>query len=137
MNSLPLNTKGAASEYLRSLKALASEIVNAMNAIADNSPEQVKASVSMQEMLCAEATTMANSLMELARVDASELEPAIKLDIKKTQEEVDGLIQRYRALLQHSEKSIAVLSTLCNSYGRGTSRGGYPVTAHQTWSCEV
>lgn len=137
MNSLPLNANGAASEYLRSLKALASEITNAMDAIAENAPDKVKASVAMQEMLCTEATAMANALMGLARADASQLGPAMTLEIKRTQQEVDGLMLRYRMLLEHSSKSIEVLSSLCNSYGAGSSRGAYPGMACRTWSCEV
>lgn len=130
-----------AATYLRQLQALAFEISVAMDAITRNAISSFQDSVAKQEMLCAVLVTMANSLMEQARVSRQPLlvlgDASVERKIRATSKAIRELNLEYAALLRHSGRSIALLVSLCRSHTGQHQEAGGARSKRQTWSCEM
>jgi hypothetical protein len=127
--------------YLQQLEDLISEMSNGMDAIASNSVDDLKRSVSCQEALCAgmAAATIAdgNRLRDLSHSALPLSEEGIELTIWKASNTIRQLNLQYDALLKQSSKTVSLLAALCDNHtGRATEQQSlWP--KQQTWSCEI
>jgi hypothetical protein len=119
---------GAAS-YLECLDKLRQEIAVSIGAIASNSLEHLRESVSNQEALCSRLHILimaAQSRQSFCPGPVSLKAPPTPIDreISEAWRKLNTSIVDYAALRRHSGKSIAILASLCRSY-----RGAFPFTA--------
>jgi hypothetical protein len=130
-----------ASAYLRQLQALACEISVAMDAIAANALPKLQESVANQEMLCASLATMVNTVSDDIR-SANQLplpgiDTEVEQKIRTTRRSILELNLQYAALLKHSSRTVALLSSLCRSHAGQIQEARGPRLKYQTWSCEM
>jgi hypothetical protein len=139
-HALPKRDQLAAT-YLQQLQALAFEITVATDAIAANALAKFQESVSKQEMLCATLAAMASTVSDGFRPsDQSSLpgiDPQVQSKIRAAHGSIRKLNLQYAALLKHSGRSIALLSSLCRSYTGQYQEARGPRSKRQTWSCEM
>ena len=130
-----------AADCLQQMQELAREISASMDAIASNAMPRFQESVATQEMLCSSISAMASTVCEgfgssvqpaLSGVDA-----AIESRIRAASKAICELNLQYAALLRHSGKSLAVLTTLYKSRTGQFQEARGPRLKHQTWSCEM
>jgi hypothetical protein len=123
-----------AAAYLAQLEGLSLEISAAMDAIAANALQKFQESVAKQEMLCFSLSEMANAV---AGPGPQFDDPATEQKIQAVSEAIRKLNLRYAALLKHSGRSIALLTSLCrNHLGQREEIHGSRFK-RQTWSCEM
>jgi hypothetical protein len=137
--ALPERDRLAAS-YLQQLQGLALEISAAMDAIATNALSRFQESVAKQEMLCFSLMQIANAVAKGSpsfREALSSYDPAADQEIQAASEAIRKLNLRYAALLKHSGRSIALLSSLCRNYLGQSQEVRGPRLKRQTWSCEM
>jgi len=142
MSEIVLSTRDQiAEDCLQQMQALAIEISVSMDAIVSNSMPAFQDSVARQEMLCSSVAGMANTVGGgfgtsiqpiISGVDAT-----IESKIRAASNELCELNLQYAALLRHSGKSLAVLTTLYKSRTGQFQEARGPRLKHQTWSCEV
>jgi hypothetical protein len=142
MNHEALQTRDqVAATYLQELQALAFEISVAMEAIAANTLPRFQASVAKQEMLCASLASMANRIGDGFRQNEKPLleciDATVEQKIKATSGAIRELNLQYAALLKHSGRSIALLTSLCRSHTGQFREARGTRLKHQTWSCEM
>jgi hypothetical protein len=130
-----------AAAYLRQLQALACEISVAMDAIAANALPRLQESVANQEMLCASLATMVNTVSEGVHSSDQPSLPNVDKDvdqkIRTTRRAILELNLQYAALLKHSSRTVALLSSLCRSHAGQIQEARGPRLKYQTWSCEM
>ena len=139
--AVPTRAKFAAA-YLQHLQELASEMDVAMAAIAGNALNTLEESVARQEMLCASLSSIVRAAGENLYITEDQLlppglDPAVAHKIRATSHAIQDLNLQYAALLQHSGKSIALLSALCKNHTGQTQEARGIRSKYQTWSCEM
>jgi hypothetical protein len=137
------------TEYLQLLRSLASEMEKAIQAIAHNALSDLEDSVASQQIMSARLLVLADeispslkshSTVSLADVDPG-VDPCVDQDVMH-QVQIAGdslqkLNRRYAALLQHSSRSLAQMTSLFNSYKGQIKEASGPGLKHQTWSCRM
>jgi hypothetical protein len=130
-----------AAEYLQSLRSLTGEIERAMQAIACNSLPTLQDSVANQQTLTARLGTLANDLcipLEAKSSIAREgMDENLMGQIHTAANKLQGLNLRYAALLKHASRSLALMTSLFDSFKGQFTEGSGPRLKHQTWSCQV
>jgi hypothetical protein len=130
-----------AANYLQEMQDLAFEITVAMNAISSNTLSEFQESVARQEMLCSSLASMARNKSEGFRSSEKPLhfsiDAGIELKIRAAGGAIRALNLQYAALLKHSGKTIALLSSLCRTHTGQFQEARGPRLKHQTWSCEM
>lgn len=130
-----------AATYLQEMQELAFEITVAMDAIANNTLSRFQESVARQEMLCASLASMANAVGEGLRSSEEQLRSSVDAGVESRIRAAGGAIRelnlQYAALLKHSGKTIALLSSLCRSRTGQFQEACGTRLKHQTWSCEM
>jgi len=130
-----------AATYLQEMQELAFEITVAMNAISSNTLSEFQESVARQEMLCSSLASMASNKREGVRSSEKPLhfsiDAGIELKIRAACGAIRALNLQYAALLKHSGKTIALLSSLCRTHTGQFQEARGPRLKHQTWSCEM
>jgi hypothetical protein len=127
--------------YLQQMQELAREITASMDAIAANAIPQFQESVARQEMLCSSLVAMAGAVGKGFHSSEQSLPSGkgteAELRIRAASKAIRELNLQYAALLRHSSRSIAVLTSLCRSYSGQFQEARGPRLKRQTWSCEM
>lgn len=130
-----------AAEYLQLLGSLARELERAMRAIAQNALPDLENSVSNQQALSSRLTELVNLIcVPLQAGDTSAqdgVDESLKGQIRSASDSLQMLNRRYAALLQHSSRSVALMTALFNSLKGQIQEAPGPRPKHQTWSCQV
>ena len=142
MNDHALATRDQlAAAYLQQMQALGHEISISMDAIAANALPTLQESIAKQEMLCAGLASMENAVSEGFRPSEqpsfSGIDIAVERRIGAARKALLDLNMKYAALLKHSGRTIALLSTLCKSHTGQFQEARGPRLKFQTWSCEM
>jgi len=134
-----------AAEYLQSLRSMTRELERAMQAIASNALPDLEESIDNQQLLSARIAGLANDLADTLCVPL-EQKPAIAVaaidedmakQIRTANDTLQKLNRRYAALLQHSSRSLALMSQLFSSFQGQFQEASGPRLKHQTWSCQM
>lgn len=135
--------------YQQQLEDLAAELQAGISAIESNSLPALESSIAKQELLCASlavsARTMGDRLRALNQPAPTALIPRenstdadVDRKILATTAAVQQLNLQYASLIQHSGRSIALLSSLCRSHkGQFPEARGTMVNGNSTWSCQM
>jgi predicted transcriptional regulator len=129
-----------AATYLLQLQDLASEISRAMESIATNALASFQESVARQEMLCHMIAGIANTIRGKVWSPEQRLvvsDRFLEARIHDTSESIRRLNLQYAALLHHSGRSIAMLTSLCQTHTGQYQEARGPRLKRQTWSCEM
>jgi 23S rRNA A2030 N6-methylase RlmJ len=130
-----------AAEYLQLLKSLAAELERAMQAIALNALPDLEESVASQQVLSARLTELVNEICVPLQADPSasqaRLDESVMLQIRAESDTLQKLNQRYAALLQHSSRSVALMTALFSSVNGQLKEASGPRLKYQTWSCQM
>jgi hypothetical protein len=133
--------EGVAAEYLQSLHWLTAELEKAMQAIAENALSDLEESIANQQVLSARLSKLANQmcipLETKASIAPAGLDEKLKQQIYSANESLQKLNHRYAALLQHSSRSVALMTSLFNSFKGQFQEASGPRLKHQTWSCQM
>jgi hypothetical protein len=143
--------KDNAAEYLQLLRSLAGEMEKAMQAITRNALPDLEESVSNQQTMSARLLVLADDLSgplktNPARSIPFSVTPArspINIDadmmqqVQAANESLQRLNRRYAALLEHSSRSVAMMSSLFGSVQGQFKEASGPRLKHQTWSCQM
>jgi hypothetical protein len=137
----PASRDQLAAAYLQQMQALGREISISMDAIGANALPTLQESIAKQEMLCASLACMANEVSEGFRTSEppsfSGIDSAVERKIGAARKALLDLNLKYAALLKHSGRTIALLSTLCKSHTGQFQEARGPRLKYQTWSCEM
>lgn len=141
------------TEYLQLLRSLASEMEKAIQAIAHNALSDLEDSVASQQIMSARLLVLADeispSLKSHSTVSPADVDPGVDPGVDPCvdqdvmhQVQIAGdslqkLNRRYAALLQHSSRSLAQMTSLFNSYKGQIKEASGPGLKHQTWSCRM
>jgi len=134
-----------AADYLQSLRSMTRELERAMQAIASNALPDLEESIDNQQLLSARIAGLANDLADTLCVPL-EQKPAIAVaaidedmakQIRTANDTLQKLNRRYAALLQHSSRSLALMSQLFSSFQGQFQEASGPRLKHQTWSCQM
>jgi hypothetical protein len=134
-----------AADYLQSLQSMTRELERAMQAIASNALPDLEESIDNQQLLSARLAGLANDLADTLCVPL-EQKPAIAVaaidedmakQIGTANDTLQKLNRRYAALLQHSSRSLALMSQLFSSFQGQFQEASGPRLKHQTWSCQM
>ena len=130
-----------AAEYLLLLRSMTGELERAMQAIARNALPDFEESIDSQQVLSARLARLAEELCAPLNARTSIASAAMDKDmmreIRSADETLQGLNQRYAALLQHSSRSIALMASLFSSFQGQFQEASGPRSKHQTWSCQM
>ena len=148
--------KDNAAEYLQLLRSLASEMEKAMQAITQNALPDLEESVSNQQMMSARLLVLAETLsgplksnpvrpnpITASLVAVNPVRSSINIDadmmqqVRVANESLQKLNRRYAALLEHSSRSVAMMSSLFGSLQGQFKEASGPRLKHQTWSCQM
>jgi hypothetical protein len=142
MNSAGVQDRNQkAAEYLQLLKLLSEELEKAMQAIARNALSDLEESVASQQVLSARLTALVNEIC--APLEAGPSGPQARLDesvmqqIHAESDTLQKLNRRYAALLQHSSRSVALMTALFSSVNGQLKEASGPRLKYQTWSCQM
>jgi hypothetical protein len=143
--------KDNAAEYLKLLRSLAGEMERAIGAITHNALAELEESVSNQQTMSARLLVLAGALsgplksnpvrsnprpatpeQSAGNIDAEMIE-----QILVANESLQKLNRRYAALLEHSSRSVALMSSLFGSLQGQFKEASGPRLKHQTWSCQM
>jgi len=137
----PASRDQLAAAYLQEMQALAREISISMDTIAANALPKLQDSIAKQEMLCSSLACMAHAVSDGFKPSAqpyfSGIDAAVEKKIGATRKTLLDLNLKYAALLKHSGRTIALLSTLCKSHTGQFQEARGPRSKYQTWSCEM
>ena len=137
----PASRDQLAAVYLQQMQSLACEISISMDAIAANALPTLQESIAKQEMLCAGLASMVNAVSEGLRPSEqpafSGIDTAVEKKIGAARKTLLDLNLKYAALIKHSGRTIALLSTLCKSHTGQFQEARGPRLKYQTWSCEM
>jgi len=137
----PASRDQLAAAYLQQMQALGREISISMDAIGANALPTLQESIAKQEMLCASLACMANEVSEGFRTSEppsfSGIDSAVERKIGAARKALLDLNLKYAALLKHSGRTIALLSTLCKSHTGQFQEARGSRLKYQTWSCEM
>ena len=143
--------KDNAAEYLELLRSLAGEMERAIEAITHNALSDLEESVSNQQTISARLLVLAGALsgplksnpVRSNRVASSPARSASNIDadmieqVLVANESLQKLNRRYAALLEHSSRSVALMSSLFSSLQGQFKEASGPRLKHQTWSCQM
>ena len=143
--------KDNAAEYLQLLRSLASEMEKAMQAITQNALPDLEESVSNQQMMSARLLVLAEALsgplkfnsVKSIPIAANPVRSSMNIDadmmqqVQVANESLQKLNRRYAALLEHSSRSVAMMSSLFGSLQGQFKEASGPRLKHQTWSCQM
>ena len=153
--------KDNAAEYLQLLRSLAGEMEKAMQAMTQNALPDLEESVSNQQMMSARLLILAETLsgplktnpirpnpvaaspvsMDLVVTHSSRSSGNMDADmmqqVQAANESLQKLNRRYAALLEHSSRSVAMMSSLFGSLQGQFKEASGPRLKHQTWSCQM
>jgi hypothetical protein len=137
----PQIRNGKAGDYLHLLRALALELERAMTAIAANDLPELEDSVSNQQELSARLTLLAESWRTSLTSDHAAwvdgVDASLRQQIRGAAGELQKLNLRYSLLLQHSSRSIALMTSLFRSFRGQLQEAPGAGLQQQTWSCHV
>lgn len=137
----PQTRTGQAGDYLHLLRALALELERAMTAIAANDLPELEDSVANQQELSARLTVIADawrtSLTSDCAVWADGVDSSLRRQIGNAAGELQQLNHRYSLLLQHSSRSVALMTSLFRSFRGQLQEAPGAGLQQQTWSCHV
>jgi hypothetical protein len=130
-----------AVEYLQLLRSMTGELERAMQAIARNALPELEESIDSQQVLSARLAKLADDLcvpLQTKPVIArTKIDEDMMRQIRSADETLQRLNQRYAALLQHSSRSVALMTSLFSSFQGQFQEASGPRLKHQTWSCQV
>jgi hypothetical protein len=143
--------KDNAAEYLQLLRSLAGEMEKAMQAMTQNALPDLEESVSNQQMMSTRLLVLAEALSGPLKsnpaksipVAANPVRPSMNIDadmmqqVQLANESLQKLNRRYAALLEHSSRSVAMMSSLFGSLQGQFKEASGPRLKHQTWSCQM
>jgi hypothetical protein len=143
--------KDNAAEYLQLLRSLAGEMERAIGAIRHNALAELEESVSNQQSMSARLLVLAGALSGPLKSNPAKSSPrpaapaqsASNVDadmieqILVANESLQKLNRRYAALLEHSSRSVALMSSLFGSLQGQFKEASGPRLKHQTWSCQM
>jgi hypothetical protein len=130
-----------AAEYLQALRSMTAELERAMQAIAHNALSDFEDSIDSQQVLSARLARLADELSRplekqsaIARVP---MEDDMMRQINTAGDTLQRLNRRYAALLQHSSRSVALMTSFFSSFHGQFQEASGPRLKHQTWSCQM
>jgi len=130
-----------AGEHLRLLRSLASELERAMDAMCRNDLEELEDSVANQQELSQELSQLASELGSSASASSPTPSQSTDCDLMSEIHTAAGELQRlnfrYSVLLQHSSRSVALMTSLFTSFQGQLREASGPRLKHQTWSCQM
>lgn len=129
------------TNYLQYMQALRVEMATAMECIADSALTPLQECISRQEALCAELVLLVKALKpgtpSTALASPANVDPTMAVRVREAGESLRQTNLEYSALLKHSSRSLALLSSLCNTYTGQQQEARGPRSKYQTWSCEM
>jgi CTP-dependent riboflavin kinase len=112
-----------------------------MQAIAHNSLPDFEESIGSQQVLSARLAELADELCAPLKAKPTIIPAAIDEDMMHQIRTADGTLQRlnqrYAALLQHSSRSITLMTSLFSSFQGQLQEASGTRLKHQTWSCQM
>jgi uncharacterized phage infection (PIP) family protein YhgE len=130
-----------AAEYLQALRSMTRELERAMQAIAHNALPDFEESIDNQQVLSARLVQLADELSAPLAAQPAIARATMDKDIMQQIRTADGTLQqlnrRYAALLQHSSRSVALMTSLFSSFHGQFQEASGPRLKHQTWSCQM
>ena len=130
-----------AAEYLQLLGCLAGELERAMHAIAENALPDLEESVANQQDLSSRLTVLVNQICIPLEAEATGSQASVDQSligqIRSASDSLQHLNRRYAALLQHSSRSVALMTALFNSLRGQIQEASGPRLKYQTWSCQM
>jgi DNA anti-recombination protein RmuC len=130
-----------AAEYLQSLHDMAAELERAMQAIARNSLAEFEESIAVQQSLSERLTQLAAELSAPLETPAAGMNAQIDREMTNQIHDASTTLQRlnlrYAALLEHSSRSVALMTSLFRSFQGQFQEASGPGLKHQTWSCRM
>jgi hypothetical protein len=129
-----------AAEYLQSLHSLTMELERAMQAIAHNALSELEESVANQQVLSAQLGVLADELCVPLKASATRQTYADEDMMRRIHDaagKLEKLNRQYAALLKHSSRSVALMSSLFGSFQGQFQEASGPRLKHQTWSCQM
>lgn len=130
-----------AAEHLALLRALASELERAMGAIAANHLLELEDSIAQQQALSLRLSGLTGEpnrgapLKTLSAVEG--VDPGLRQQIRVAAAALDSLNRRYAVLLDHANRSVAMMVSLFRSFQGELGEGTGARMHHATWSCQV
>ena len=128
-------------EYLQSLRSLTHELERAMQAIAHNNLSELEESIESQQILSARLGELADDMCVPLEADPATSLPRLEDDlgqqIRSASASLQNLNLRYAALLKHSSRSLARMTSLFSSFQGHFQEASGPRLKHQTWSCQM
>lgn len=142
MNSAGVRDRNQnAAEYLQLLRLLSCELEKAMQAIALNALSDLEESVASQQVLSARLTALVNEICAPLEAGPSasqaRLDESVMQQIHAESDTLQKLNRRYAALLQHSSRSVALMTALFSSVNGQLKEASGPRLKYQTWSCQM
>jgi UV DNA damage repair endonuclease len=130
-----------AAEYLQALRSMTAELERAMQAIAHNALSDFEDSIDSQQVLGARLARLADELsvplQAQAAIVQAPVEEYIMRQIKTAGDTLQQLNRRYSALLQHSSRCVALMTSFFSSFHGQIQEASGPRWKHQTWSCQM
>jgi len=132
---------GKVEEYLQLLQSLACELERAIRAISTNTLPDFEESVSNQQELSRRLAGLASGLNNLENPDRKArpvaFEDGLMLQIQVASAALQSLNQRYGALIARSNRSVAMMVSLFNSFRGNLQEVSGTKPKLQTWSCQI
>jgi hypothetical protein len=134
---------GKAEEHLHLLQCLSAELERAMQAIARNAISDLEDSIATQEILTDRLSRLARELSAplAGETDpgpaASGIDDALLQQIHAASAALRRLNLRYSLLLQHSTRSVVMMTSLFTSLRGQFQEVSGPRWKQQTWSCRM
>ena len=130
-----------AGEHLELLRSLASELERAMDAMSRNDLPELEDSIANQQDISRQLSALADELSTSAQPTyPAPPQPAdsdLVREIRTATGDLQRLNFRYSILLEHSSRSVAMMTSLFTSFRGQLQEASGPRLKHQTWSCQV
>jgi hypothetical protein len=130
-----------AAEYLQALRSMTGELERAMQAIARNALTDFEESIDSQQVLSARLARLADdlsvSLQTQPAIARASMDEDMTRQIRSAGDTLQQLNRRYAALLQHSSRSVALMTSFFSSFHGQFQEASGPRLKHQTWSCQM
>ena len=130
-----------AAEYLQSLRLLTGELERAMQAIAHNAVAELEESIDSQQVLSARLAKLADALCvpleSQSAIARARIDEDLMHQIRTADDALQQLNHRYAALLKHSARSGALMTSLFGSLRGQFQEASGPRLKQQTWSCQM
>jgi hypothetical protein len=130
-----------AAEYLQALRSMTGELERAMQAIARNALTDFEESIDNQQVLSTRLARLADdlsvSLQTQPAIARASMDEDMTRQIRSAGDTLQQLNRRYAALLQHSSRSVALMTSFFSSFHGQFQEASGPRLKHQTWSCQM